>query len=760
MGRVLNPALLRPATRGALLAVLASPGCARPEPSVALDLTRRALVAELTTPWDVLQLGTPQAESRQAGGLRPEPVAQTADAAAAALGEAEILLRWPRPAPRVAVLDLASLPGLADQAVRVLLNDVLVGRVQLREGRRRQRIELPSLAQRPRANRLRLSFEKTGPQGRAALLHALVVGAADDPRLGALAAESALPALSVSSGRGVPQIVQVAPSVLRFAFMAPERAELRFAPELRSSPGDTPVTFEVAIEGAAHRNTPLWRHTLSLRSTPPGEVRLPLGVDAGAAVRVSLRLLTDGLAWGAWRAPRVLGEGSADLLAPAPPAPEWDRNSGDLRRALAGCNVLFVILDAAAARRFSVYGYSRKTTPEIDRIAAEGVVFERAYTPAVYTRAAMASAWTSRYPDEGMSRDDLRLPAGRLTLAELLEANAVETVGWVANPNAGVAAGLERGFGEFHGVYTQVGRPGGAVRADALAQRFVSWLTSPRRRRFFAYVHFREPHFPYDPPPPFDTLFGPDGPLPRHAREDKSWTIRVSQGRSQATADELDHLRRLYDGNLAFADAQLGALRRALEATGTWERTVVIVSADHGEELFEHGFIGHNEQLYQETTWIPLVMRFPKGAGPAGARVNALVDLLDVAPTIGDVFAVPGQWGAGQAFQGRSLLPVALGAPGKPATVSRSIMKRPSYALTDGRFKLIYDIRRDAHELFDLARDPGELDDLGQRDPLRLAAFREALYRFILDRAGGGESAAPPLSPEELEQLKALGYIN
>jgi arylsulfatase A-like enzyme len=455
-----------------------------------------------------------------------------------------------------------------------------------------------------------------------------------------------------------------------------------------------------------------------------------------------------------------MGLSPADLLTPWPRPPELDRRADALRRALAGCNVLFVVLDAASARRFSAYGHSQKTTPEIDRIAAEGVLFERAYTTAVFTRAAMASTWTSRYPDEGMTREDLRLPAERLTLAELLAANGIRTAAWVANPNAGAAAGLERGFMEFAGVYSQPGRPGGAVRAEAVAERFSAWLANSRRGRFFAYLHFREPHFPYDPPPPFDTLFGPDGPLPRHARDDKSWTIRVSQGRAQASVEELAHLRRLYDGNLAYVDAQLGALRRGLEQAGIWERTLVIVSADHGEELLEHGFIGHNEQVYQETTWIPLVVRFPKGSGPAGMRVPALVDLLDVAPTIADVFGVLGRAGAAPAFQGRSLLPVVLGAPGKPATVSRSIMKRPSYALTDGRFKLVHDIRRGAQELFDLRHDPNEQEDLSVRDPLRLAAFREALYRFILDRAGGGSTSAAPLTPEEIEQLRALGYIN
>jgi arylsulfatase A-like enzyme len=754
VGRVPDAAALSRA-RAAACAGLALLGCARREPRLALDLARRAPVAELRTNWDTWLLGTPRAEPRQTAGLRSEAIA-LGDASASAEREAELLLRWPEPAARAAVLDLSAPAG---QALRVRLNDIEVGRIALAEGRGRHRFELPPEAQRPRANRLQLRFERQDAQGRAASLHSLVVGDAGDPWLEALASDGAPPLLSVAGSGVVPEIVQAAPSALRFAFLAPEGAELRFEPKLRADPQDVPVAFEVQLEAGADAPSRLWSQTLSLRGAVPGEVRLPLGVAAGTPVRLSLQIDAERAAWGVWSGPRIMGlEAARPLLAPEPA--DDDQRAASLRRSLAGCNVLLVILDAASARHFSSYGYSRGTTPEIDRLAREGVVFERAYTPAVFTRAAMASLWTSRYPDAGMSRDDMRLPSEPLTLTELLGAQGVRTAGWVANPNAGTVAGLERGFDEFHGVYAQPGRPGGAVRADAVVERALPWLVSPREGRFFAYLHFREPHFPYDPPPPFDTRFGPDAPLPQHARDDKSWTIRVSLGRLAATPQELDHLSRLYDGNLAYADHQLGVLRRALEAAGLWERTLTIVSADHGEELYEHGFIGHNEQVYQETTWIPLVMRFPAGAGPAGTRVGALVDLLDLAPTIADAFGLLGRAGSATAFQGRSLLPVALGAPGKSATVSRSVMKRPSYALSDGRFKFIDDVRRGAQELYDLAHDPSEREDLAQRDPLRAAAFREALYRFRMDTAGGGAAPGRPPSPEELEQLRALGYVN
>jgi arylsulfatase A-like enzyme len=137
----------------------------------------------------------------------------------------------------------------------------------------------------------------------------------------------------------------------------------------------------------------------------------------------------------------------------------------------------------------------------------------------------------------------------------------------------------------------------------------------------------------------------------------------------------------------------VGALRRALEAEGLWEKSVVIVAADHGEELLEHAWIGHNVQLYEPRVRVPLIVRFPSGAGPKGRRVTELVDLLDLSPTIADVLGVLGKGGSDRAFQGRSLLPVALGAPGKPMVLTRTVWDRPHYGLRDERYALIVDTR-------------------------------------------------------------------
>ena len=287
-------------------------------------------------------------------------------------------------------------------------------------------------------------------------------------------------------------------------------------------------------------------------------------------------------------------------------------------------------------------------------------MFERVYTPAVYTLGAMSSVWTSQYPDRHHSEVSFsaKLPKDRLTLAELLSAQGIHTGGFVANPVAGRLFGFDRGFVDFDEVWSTLGSSGAVFRTAV-----PPWLAKNRDRRFFAYVHFREPHFPYDPEPPFDTMFGPDGPIPKAMRRSEPFFRDVNQGRRPFSEAEREHLVRLYDGNVAFADQEIGALRRAMEAEGLWEKTVVIVAADHGEELHERGWIGHNVHLYEPSVHVPLIVRFPKGTGPSGLRVPALADLLDLAPTIADVFGVRGKGGSDRAFQGRSLLPVIAGAP-------------------------------------------------------------------------------------------------
>ncbi|MFN8092830.1 MAG: sulfatase [Vicinamibacteria bacterium] len=756
------------------LASLACPGAPK---AVVYDLAARSAVAEAWSAADVLRFGTPAAEPRLVDGFHRESGGATAEPFLWSKQEAEVAFQWPTAEPRVAVVDLAPYKAAGPQAVEVSLNGTRVDGFRLNDARHRYRLALPAAAQRPGDNRLLFAFAAASAPSDAdpksldrrrlaAAFYSIVTGPAADASIEDLLARDAPRPFAVGEEKAVPTLTLVGPSVVRFVLRVPPSGELRFTPELeagaRAAAGK--ASFRVLYEsesGGGERE--LWSAVLDGRAKAPGEQVVSLPGREGEIARVGLAVGPAGgsprFAWGRFVAPRVLGrDGRPDALEGAPRPEADERRADGLRKALSSANVLLVVLDAGRAQSFGAYGYSRETSPNIDRIAREGVVFERVYTPAVYTLGAMSSVWTSQYPDRHHSEVSFsaKLPKDRLTLAELLSAQGIQTGGFVANAVAGKLFGFDRGFVDFDEVFSRLGSSGSVFR-----QAVPPWLQRNRDRRFFAYVHFREPHFPYDPEPPFDTKFGPDGPIAKADRRNETFFKDASQGRRPFSAEERDHLVRLYDGNVAFADQEIGALREAMEKEGLWEKTVVIVAADHGEELFEHGWIGHNVHLFEESVHVPLVVRFPKGTGPAGTRVGGLADLLDLGPTIADVFGVLGKGDSDRAFQGRSLLPMAAGAPGKPVVLSRTIWDRPRYAMRDERYKYLYDTRTGEEALFDVTADPGEARSVAAGQALRAAYYRQALHHWTLELARRQHAADEQagMSCEQCENLKALGYI-
>jgi len=736
-------------------------------------------VADRWSSRDVLLFGTPAAEPHQAEGFYREAAAR-GDRFLWSKGESELSLQWPQPQARAAVVEMAPYSGVKDQSVEVRLNGAQVARFALNDARHRYRLELPPEAQRSGDNRLRFSFARTASPSTAggnadrrqlaAAFYSLTVAPRGDAGLLDLLRRDAPPPFAATETGGVPALVQVGPSALRYALALPADAELRFTPELhplaRAAAASAVLRVTVEPEGGGERE--VWRAQVG--SAPSAkEVTVKLPARAGEVVRLGLHVAAAGserFAWVTWRAPRIMGRPTAAVepSAAGPYTPEEERHAQALREQLRGLNVVLVVLDAARASSFGCYGYGAQTTPEVDRIAADGVVFERAFTPAVYTLGAMSSLWTSQYPDRHHAEVSYadRLPPDRLTLAQALTARGVHTAGFVANAMAGTAFGFDRGFSEFTEVFRLF--PDLGSRAEGFRRVLPQWLQRHRREPFFAYVHVREPHFPYDPPPPFGARFGPDAPLDVQQRRDRAWYTDVNQGRIKPSAGQVEHLRRLYDGNLAYADQEVGALRQALQDTGLWDRTVLVITADHGEQLYEHGYISHSAQVYEQSVHVPLVVRLPQGRGPRGTRIREMVDLLDLSPTFVDVLLGGGAGPTARAFQGRSLLPVIAGARGKPAILSRTVWERPVYALRDDRYKLVYDSRTGEGRLFDLQVDPGETRDMAGERPLRADWYRQALQQWLSGLAEGSAHAAAggtePLSREQCENLKSLGYTH
>ena len=749
------PVVLR---RALLLSALAAGACVRSQSVQVDDLVARAPLADRESAWDIVLFGTPQAEPVEMRGFVRTP-ALAGDSVSSAQKEADVRLSWPAPSSRVGMLDVAPAAGLRTQAATVRLNDQIVGRLALTPGRRRYRIALPAEAQRAGENILGFRFGDAAPatgasgERRAAAFYSLTIGSEGDRALEDLRERDAPPPVSIAEASS---IVQVGPSILRYGLRLPPQAELRFTPSLHRAARDAGgwADLGVWLEDEAGAGRQVWHGRVDGRERPD-EVRVALSGPPGAVFRLGLRVegpASHRFAWAVWDRLRIQGRAAEA----APPAEtETGRRVGELRQSLSGASVLLVVLDAAGARHFHCYGYSRETTPEIDRIAGEGVLFERAFTPAVFTLAAMSSVWTGLVPDRNHSGVpyDAPLPAGPTTLAERLTARGIHAAGFVANGMAGASFGLDRGFAEFHEIYRDEGS-----RAGAFLDVLPAFFRANKDRRFFAYAHVREPHFPYDPAAPFDTRFGPDGPLTMDERRSAVWYTAVNARKVARTPEQEAHLVRLYDGNLAYADHVVGALRRRLEEEGLWDRTVVIVTADHGEALLEHGFISHGQQLYEESTWIPLVVRFPRG--PRGVRVTSFVDLTDLAPTIADVFGVAGP-GGGAPAAGGSLLPLVFGSRGKEEVFSRTVGEKPQFSLRDARFRFVFNTRYGQEELYDRAEDPGEQANVVRTRPVVASYYRQALAQWIrgLQRGAEARAARPDLPIEVVENLKALGYV-
>jgi arylsulfatase len=737
----------------ALAVVLASSCRERPRPPVVYDLAARAVVAELESEWSFQRPATPEGERLLERGFR-RLSGPGADRAVAVTSRATYLLPMSAPAvPRRLLLDVQ--PETAGEEMEVALDGAVLGRVALKEGRQRLGFDVPAERQRTPRQRLRLRFpsveeargkRRAGPA--VARLYELAVGRADDTAVAAFERQG--PPL-VSDVKGV--LRQAAPSRARFALFRPESAELSMVPALPpDAPRSAAGTVRVFVRDAAGERE-VWSKRLRAGEQSQ-EVLVPLPGKAGEPFE--LTLAADDPADRAapfvlWGAPRVHGAAPVDPLQDEPAAPAASPSGPNGVR-----GVLLVIFDAARARQFGCYGYGRNTTPEVDRLAAEGVVFERHISPAVYTTAAMSAVWSSQYPDAGQSEwlHDGQMPRERLTLAELLSGQGIETAGFIANPSAGPTVGLDRGFGLFERLYREPWHTDGPPDADIFRAAVIPWILKPHGR-FLLYTHWREPHTPYGP-----VISGPDAPLSSDAKRTPWWDA-VNAGRRTLSEEEKDHLVRLYDGNLAWADRELGVLRRALEKAGLWDHLAVLVTGDHGEALLEHGYTGHNIQLFDEVTRVPMVMRLPPAAGLAGRRVAALTSHLDIAPTVADLLGVRGRAGSDRAFRGRSLLDVARGAPGARGVVSRTVHARPTYALVTPRFKLIHDLPSGDEQLYDLAADPGERRDVAAAHPLLRAALRQSLHHWLLGLRTITTAEAEPARPDptETEVLRALGYV-
>jgi arylsulfatase A-like enzyme len=385
--------------------------------------------------------------------------------------------------------------------------------------------------------------------------------------------------------------------------------------------------------------------------------------------------------------------------------------------------VLLITLDTTRADRVGCYGYARAQTPTLDALAASGMRFTRAFTNVPLTLPAHATLMTGLLPPEhgihlnGGNRLPDRLP----TLAQVLSEHGYRTAAFVASSILAERFGLHRGFQVYSDDMSRRLRAGDAwemeTPADVVCDRALGWLRVHGASPFFLWVHFFDPHLPYEPPDAYSSSH-----------------------------------REPYDGEISFMDAQVGRLVTFLKDEGLDRTTLVVAVGDHGEAFGEHEETGHGRFLFNTTLHVPLLLSLP-GRLPESRVVDDVVSLVDLARTILDVVGLD----APRTMGGRSVLKAAgrgRGCYGETAFRAVDLGQDPVYSLTTRRWKLILGPET---VLFDLEQDPRELTDLASAQP-QTARRLEAMLADARNRMT--RVRAPALKPDEetIRALESLGY--
>jgi arylsulfatase A-like enzyme len=435
-------------------------------------------------------------------------------------------------------------------------------------------------------------------------------------------------------------------------------------------------------------------------------------------------------------------------------------------------NVLVVTIDTLRADHCSVYGYERRTTPGLERIAAEGALFRSVYAPTAVTGPTHSTLFTSLHPRvHGVVKNGLSLAQERPTMAELLKEDGYQTAGIVSSFVVSSRFGYGRGFerfdddfsdseGTFGGRNWEGFKITGAFdrRADETTDRALEWVRGRDVvRPFFLWVHYFDPHKPYVPPEPYDELFDAgEDPDPR-------------------ATDDL-----LYDGEIAFTDREMERLLAGLADLPGGENTLLVVTADHGEGLMDHGWPGHGPLVYEEDVRVPLIMRWEGRIRP-GTVMAQPMGVIDILPTILDLIDRP----RSELFlQGISAIPWLTGdanePPSRPIHLERRLyesetvtqriassskertsmnIKGEKFGIRIGPWKYIEALEEGTRELYDLDQDPRERRNVFTENVELADRFAGLIAEWSEQQIALAGDLNPEVSPEDMEKLKSLGYL-
>jgi arylsulfatase A-like enzyme len=455
-------------------------------------------------------------------------------------------------------------------------------------------------------------------------------------------------------------------------------------------------------------------------------------------------------------------------------------------------NIVLITMDTVRADHLSVYGYGRKTTPQLQALAPHATLYTNAVAPSGMTLSSHGSLFTGVYasrhgahPDPASDRSNGL--AGRFpTLAALLAAHGYLTMAVVANyMYLNDSFGLDRGFQYFDNRFpvpflerqqpcylrrwvweflVRFTPPAARYKLFRQAEeitRQASALLAKRkhdRRPFFLFLNYMDAHFPYTPPPPYDTLF--PGKRERIGLEQyHDLEVRILQQEQRITEAERRHLVSQYDGGIAYLDSQLGALFAKLRQLGLYDNCLLIVTSDHGEAFGERHLIGHGVSVYQDQVHIPLIIKYPNFARKGVD--NRLVSLIDIFPTVLEAAGCPAPKGIdGQSLlqprTGRARVAIAESFPGA-RLVNWNHRFRIERALFNGRFKLISGAG--IQELYDLSQDPGERKNLYHDRIADARGLEAALKSWVAAASAAVPGSQVDLDDDAVQRLRSLGYV-
>jgi len=410
------------------------------------------------------------------------------------------------------------------------------------------------------------------------------------------------------------------------------------------------------------------------------------------------------------------------------------------------CNVLLITLETFRADHVTSMGYSRNITPELDDFGRENILFENAFTQSSWTTPSLASILTSLYPSEhGVINPKAGISENYTTITEILNEGGYYTYynykAWFPLNELG----FEQGF-------KKQGRGGSA---DIFKNQALKVLREHKDEKSFIWLHIEEPHQPYNPPDGYDDLFIKD--IPQDYRETTRFKT-TSTGRV-FTAKEMDYLHALHDGEIKYMDEQLGGLIDGIKDLGIYDKTIIVIIADHGEEFSEHGATDHGHTQYDELIHVPMFMHIP--SIKKSTRIKYQVRSIDILPTILDILDIPGYTASGA-----SLIPMLFGRENQDRIVySEAIHPQYGPELKAVRFKghkLIYRPKTkkfdENYELYDIINDVNETSPLDLDNAIR-GELELILDDFLTGNIAKYKSKEVEYDEETLKRLREIGYL-